>query len=345
MKRRLGYSDLQVSPICLGSMTWGSQNSEAEGYAQLDLALDMGVDFIDTAEMYPTPRSPKTYGRTEEIIGDWLKSRKCRDRIVLASKVSGPDLTPGLRPGKIRLDRQNIEAAIDQSLKRLNTDYLDLYQLHWPDRKANFFGKLGYGIEEDDQGTVPVAETLGVLDDLVKAGKVRLVGLSNETPWGVMRYLELSRQGKGPRIVSIQNPYSLLNRTFEIGLAEISHREGIGLLAYSSLAMGVLTGKYLNGATPPGARLTLHPGFSRYSNPEAQKATQRYVELAREAGLDPAQMALAYVVSRPFTTAVILGATSVDQLRRDIESRDLTLGDDLLKAIEAIHVAQPNPAP
>ena len=261
--RRLGRTELRVSAICLGTMTWGEQNSEAEAHAQMDFALDRGVNFWDAAEMYPVPPRAETYGRTESYIGSWLAGRGGRDRIVLATKVAGPD--PRLtyvRDGRLRLDRRNIEAALDASLARLRTDYVDLYQLHWPDRRTNVFGRLGYDGPADDGGT-PVEETLAALGDLVRAGKVRHVGLSNETAWGTMRHLAMAEAGRGPRMVSVQNPYSLLNRSFEVGLAEVAAREQCGLLAYSPLGMGVLSGKYLDGAAPAGARLTRFGHFRR----------------------------------------------------------------------------------
>ena len=343
--RPLGHTGIDVSVLCLGTMTFGEQNTEAQAHAQLDRALAAGVNFIDTAEMYPVPPRAETQGRTESYIGRWLAARGCRDQVILATKVAGPgDWINWLRGGGHRLDRRNIEAALDESLRRLHTDYVDLYQLHWPDRETNFFGKLGFSPAQEDD-SVPLLETLEVLGDLVKAGKVRAVGVSNETPWGLMRYLGLAEQHGLPRMASIQNPYSLLNRTFEIGLAEVAIRERCGLLAYSPLGFGVLSGKYLGGQRPAGARLTLFERFSRYSNPESERATARYVELARRHGLDPAQMALAWVTSRPFTTSNIIGATTLEQLESNLESVELRLSDEVIAQIEAIHQAQPNPAP
>lgn len=343
--RPLGQTDLQVSAVCLGTMTFGEQNTEAQAHAQLDRALAAGINFVDTAEMYPVPPRAETQGRTEAYIGNWLARRGGRDRLVLATKVAGPgDWVSYLRPGEVRLDRRNIEAALEASLRRLRTDYVDLYQLHWPDRETNFFGRLGYQHNPEDR-SVPLAETLEVLADLVRAGKVRQVGVSNETPWGLMRCLALAEQRGLPRMVSIQNPYSLLNRTFEIGLAEVALREQCGLLAYSPLAFGVLSGKYLGGAQPPAARLTLFERFNRYSNPEAQRATADYVALAHRHGLDPAQMALAYVTSRPFVTSTIIGATTLEQLDTDIAGCLHELPAEVVAEIEAIHTRQPNPAP
>ena len=343
--RPLGDTGLTVSALCLGTMTFGEQNTEAEAHGQLDLAVAAGVNFIDTAEIYPVPPRAETQGLTERYIGTWLRQRGGRDRLILASKVAGPGAWIGyLRDGGNRLDRPNIAAALDGSLARLQTDYLDLYQLHWPDRETNFFGKLGYEHRPEDL-SVPLLETLEALDQQVKAGKVRHIGLSNETPWGLMTFLRLAERHGLPRPVSIQNPYNLLNRTFEIGLAEAALREHCGLLAYSPLGFGVLSGKYLNGVRPPGARLTLFQRFSRYSNPEAERATTDYVALARRHGLDPAQMALAWVTSRPFVTSNIIGATTEAQLAHNLASLDLGLSDEVVAGIEAIHRGQPNPSP
>jgi len=343
--RPLGRTGLNVSALCLGTMTFGEQNSEAEAHAQLDRALAAGINFIDTAEMYPVPPRAETQGRTEAYIGSWLKQRGGRDNLILASKVAGPaDWLNYLRNGHNRLDRQNILAAVEESLRRLQTDVIDLYQVHWPDRETNFFGKLGYHHPAEDIG-IPIEETLRALEELVTAGKVRHIGVSNETPWGLMQYLKLEEQAGLPRIASIQNPYNLLNRSFEVGLAEMAHRENVGLLAYSPLGFGVLSGKYLGGAWPEGCRLTLHERFSRYSNPEGISATEAYVKLAREHGLDPAQMALAFVTSRPFVTSNIIGATSLQQLESNLGSSALQLPEEALEAIEAIHQKQPNPCP
>lgn len=343
--RHLGRTDIKVSTICLGTMTFGEQNSEAEAHEQLDYAVAQGINFIDTAEMYPVPPKAETYGRTEEYIGTWLKKRGNRGQVILASKVAGParDLSY-LRHGQARLDRPNIEAALDGSLKRLQTDYLDLYQLHWPDRKTNFFGRLGYQHDPADE-PVPIEETLQVLGDLVRAGKVRHIGLSNETPWGAMRFLQAAKALNLPRAVTVQNPYNLLNRSFEIGLAEVAHREDLGLLAYSPLGFGVLSGKYLGGKQPAGARLSLYDRFQRYRGRRGLAATEAYVSLARSQGLDPAQMALAYVASRPFVTSVIIGATTPEQLAADIKSLDLELSQVVLAGIEEIHQDNPNPCP
>lgn len=344
----LGRTGLKVSRLALGTMTFGEQNSEREGHAQLDLALEAGINFIDTAEMYPVPPGPETYGATERIIGSWFQRSGKRAKVILATKAAGPaqrlPQAAHIRGGVSHFNRNNLEQAVNGSLARLKTDYIDLYQLHWPDRSTNHFGRLGY-TPVSDEVTVPIAETLEALGDLVKAGKIRHIGVSNETPWGVAQFLKLSEQGVGPRIASIQNPYNLLNRTYEIGLAEFSHREDVSLLAYSPLAFGVLSGKYLHGARPEGARLTRWERFSRYSGPHAQRAVAAYVSLARDHGLDPTQLALAYVNSRPFVTSTIIGATSLEQLRRNIASLDLALSPSVLEAIEAIHAEHPNPAP
>jgi aryl-alcohol dehydrogenase-like predicted oxidoreductase len=344
--RKLGNTDINVSVICLGTMTWGQQNTRDEAFEQMDYALSQGVNFIDTAELYAIPPKADTYGRTEEIIGSWLQTRGNREQIVLASKIAGPgeDWIPHIRNGKTRFNRIDIASALDASLQRLHTDYLDLYQLHWPQRQTNFFGKPGFETPADEHMT-PIMETLEALAEQVKAGKVRHVGLSNETPWGVMQFLHYAELAGLPRIVSVQNPYSLLNRSYEIGLAEISWREKVGLLAYSPLGFGVLSGKYLDGAHPDNARLTLFPDYTRYSGEAAINATQKYVALAGKHQLDPAQMALAYVNSRPFLTSTIIGATTMEQLKTNIDSVRLTLPVEVVQAIEAIHIAHPNPSP
>ncbi len=343
--RRLGRSDIKVSSICLGTMTWGSQNTQDEAFAQMDYALGEGVNFFDTAEMYPAPPREETFHKTEEIIGAWLAARGSRDKVVLATKVTGPGSRfPFLRDGKPRLTRKHILEAVDASLKRLQTDYIDLYQLHWPDRSTNFFGKLGYSYDAEEDST-PLEETLDVLAEIETAGKIRQYGVSNETPWGVMSLIQMAKLGLGPRVVSIQNPYSLLNRSFEAGLAEIAIREKCGLLAYAPLGAGTLTGKYLDGQSPEGARFTLFPENRRYRGDHADKAVRAYVELARAQGLDPAQMALAYVNTRPFMTSTIIGSTSLEQLKLDIASKDVTLSAEVLDGIEQIHKTYTYPCP
>jgi aryl-alcohol dehydrogenase-like predicted oxidoreductase len=343
--RELGNTGIDVSVICLGTMTYGEQNTEAEAFEQMDYALSAGINFFDTAELYAIPAKAETYGRTEEIIGNWLHARKNRDKIILASKIAGPGegWVDHIRGGKTRYSRAHIEAALNGSLQRLKTDYLDLYQLHWPERKTNFFGQLGYDPKADS--FTPIEETLGVLADLVQVGKIRHIGLSNETPWGVMQFLMAADKLGLPRIASIQNPYNLLNRSYEVGLAEISWREQCGLLAYSPLGFGVLSGKYLHGASPAGARLTLYPDYTRYSSPQALSATEKYVELAKAHDLHPTQMALAYVNSRHFLTSTIIGATSMEQLKINIGSIEVHLADETLDEIEAIHTQLPNPSP
>ncbi|NRA45622.1 MAG: NADP(H)-dependent aldo-keto reductase [Oligoflexales bacterium] len=343
--RKLGDSGIEVSSICLGTMTFGEQNSLEDAFEQLDYAIEHGVNFVDTAEMYPVPPKKETYSLTEEYIGKWLHSRGNRDRIVLASKVVGPAATfTYVRDGKPRLNRKNIETALDASLKRLQTDYLDLYQLHWPDRSTNFFGRRSYEHDSSEDMT-PIEETLEVLNDCVAKGKVRTVGLSNETPWGAMKFLQIAKEKSWPKVVSIQNPYNLLNRIYEIGLAEVSCRENCGLLTYSPLAFGVLSGKYLGGKKPEGARVTIWERFSRYSNENGFKATERYVELANFCKMDPSQMAIAFCLKQPFMTSVIIGATTMEQLKVDIASAEVNMSEDLMQSINSIHQEIPNPCP
>ncbi len=346
--KQLGQTGMQVSEICLGTMTWGEQNSEAEAHEQLNAAFARGINFLDTAEMYPVPPKGETQGRTEAYIGSWLAARGKRDDVIIATKVAGPTFRNGFSHirGGSRPDKRNINLAIDASLQRLRTDYIDLYQIHWPDRRAPIFGQTDY-VHETTPDDVPIAETLGALGDLVVAGKIRAVGLSNETPWGVMQYLRAAEISGLPRVASIQNPYSLVNRLFEPGLAEVSLREDVGLLPYSPLGGGTLSGKYLGGAQPAGSRMVL---FSqrfayRYNSAQAQRAIAAYVGLARAHGLDPAQMALAFVAAQPFVTSTIIGATSMAQLLTDIEAFDLVLTEEVLQGIAAIHKEQPSPCP
>ncbi|MEE2767015.1 MAG: NADP(H)-dependent aldo-keto reductase [Pseudomonadota bacterium] len=340
----LGRTGLKVSELCLGTMTFGQQNTEVDSFNQLARAVDAGINFLDTAEMYPIPPSKESCGKTESFIGNWLQKTGRRDNLIVATKVIGKgDWLPHIRDGKSHPDQDNIVEAVEGSLRRLKSDYIDLYQIHWPDRPTNFFGKLGYLPTSQDQA-MPIETTLRALEELVRSGKVRYIGISNETPWGAMEYLRLSQELELPRIVSIQNPYSLLNRSFEVGLAEIAHREAVGLLAYSPLAFGALSGKYLNGK-PENARLTLYPDYARYTKPNGAKATRAYVELARDHGLAPAQMALAYINSRPFLTSNIIGATTLEQLNQNIDSVNLTLEQDVLEKIETIHQSNSNPCP
>lgn len=349
--RRLGRTDLRVPNICLGSMTWGEQNTEAEGHAQLDYAFDHGINFIDTAESYSIPPKPETQGSTERIIGSWLKARGNRDKVILATKVAGRNNNAWLREGgeTPQLDRKNIHYAIDRSLQRLQTDYVDLYQLHSPDRALPLFEASGTTFKPKSGSAtpeIPIEETLDALADLVRAGKVRHVGVSNETAWGTGRFVQAAEVNPAlPRVVSIQNAYNLINRTFEIGLAELGYRENVGLLAYSPLAQGFLTGKYRHGARPEGARLTLFNRGGRYQKPGVAEAVEAYVALAAQHGLDPAQLALAFVISRPFVTSAIIGATNLDQLKSDIAAREVQITPELETAIDAIHQVHSNPAP
>lgn len=344
--RNLGNTETQVSVICLGTMTWGQQNTRKEAFEQMDYALTEGVNFFDTAELYSIPPKAETYGHTETIIGEWFNARGQRDKIVLATKIAGPgsDWIPYIRSGRTTYNRKNIQSALDASLKRLQTDYIDLYQLHWPERKTNFFGQLGFVPEDDNQYTSFV-ETLQVMDEAVRAGKIRYIGLSNETPWGVMKFLELARQHNLPRIVSVQNPYNLLNRSYEIGMAEVSWREKVGLLSYSPLGFGALSGKYLNNRRPSGSRLDLFPNYTRYSSQNAIRAIESYVSIAKKYRLDPAQMSLAYVNSRLFLTSTIIGATTMEQLKSNINSVHMNLSKDVLEEIEEVHQSHPNPSP
>ena len=339
----LGNTDLKVSKICLGTMTWGEQNTEAEGHEQLNYAVEQGINFIDTAEMYSVPAREATYGSTEKIIGTWLHKRGKRDDLIIATKAAGPaEMTSFLR-NMPNFSKAQLKEAVHNSLKRLQTDYIDLYQLHWPERPTNFFGELGYTHQSEDVGT-PFRTILEGLDELMKEGKIRHIGISNETPFGMSEYLLNAKMYDLPKIQTIQNPYCLLNRTFEIGLAEMTIRNNIGLLAYSPLGFGALTGKYLN-ASPPNARMTLFPRFGRYSTPNGIVATKKYVELAKASGLTPAQMALAYVNTRPFLTSNIIGATKMEQLKENIGSINIQLSDDVISKIEAIHQENTNPCP
>ena len=350
-KISLGSSGIDVSCLGLGTMTYGEQNTEAEAFAQLDCAIDHGVNLIDTAEMYPVPPQKKTFTRTEQIIGNWIQSRKCRQNIVLATKVVGPTVESRamgsyIRDGINRLSRRNIESALEGSLRRLKTETIDIYQIHWPDRIVNIFGQPGFkppDNTETDNAKIP--ETVETLENLRKDGKIRAYGVSNETPWGVMRYLSFAEKNGWEKVASIQNPYNLLNRTFESGLAEISYRESVGLLAYSPLAFGILAGKYLDGKKPALARLTLYSRFQRYQTKNAVKATKEYVRLAGENALEPSQMALAFARTRPFMASLLLGTTSVNQLETNLTSVEIKLSEEVLHGIEEIHSRIPNPCP
>ena len=340
--RQLGKTDLKVSLLCLGTMSFGEQNTEKEAHEQLDCAIDAGINFIDTAEMYAIPPKEETCGLTEKYIGTWIKKYQQRDKYLIATKVAGPGMDY-VRGGS-RLSRKHVEEAIDHSLKKLQTDYIDLYQVHWPERKSNYFGRLGYAYSDEDDG-ISIGETMDALSDAVKAGKIRYIGVSNETPWGVMEYLKLASENNQPRIVSVQNPYSLLNRIYEVGLAEMSHRENVGLLAYSPLGFGMLTGKYEKSA-PPGSRLGLYGDwFTRYSNDMCKKATSEYIKIAKKFNISPTHLALAFVNTRPFLTSNIIGATTLKQLRENIESINIKLTDEMMEEVEKIHELIPNPAP
>ena len=339
---KLPGTNIEVSKICLGTMTWGRQNSEYEAFEQMDYSLDHGVNFFDTAELYPVPATPERYADTERIIGNWLSSRKNREKIILASKIAGPgDYTAHIR--KTGFKENSIEDAINGSLKRLKTDYLDLYQLHWPERMTNFFGKRGFtyandGWEDNFQ------EILEKLKKLVDEGKVRYVGLSNENPWGFMKFIEYSKIGL-PKMITIQNPYSLLNRLFEVGNAEICRRENVGLLAYSPLGFGVLSGKYRNGEMPENSRLKLFPNLSRFSNDNCAKAIDMYFEISQKYNMTLTEMSLAFVNDRPFVTSNIIGATSMDQLKENINSINIKLSDEIISEINLVNDKITNPAP
>lgn len=342
--RLLGTTDLKVSVICLGTMTWGEQNTQEEAFEQMDYALEQGVNFFDAAELYPVPPKKDTYGETERIIGAWFNTSKKRDDIILATKVTGRSGMEWIRGGP-RLNETHITQAVEGSLKRLQTDYIDLYQIHWPERSANYFGRLDYKHQEDPSA-IPIQEQLHALQKLQKEGKIRHIGISNETPWGMMEFLTLAKEHNLPRAMSIQNPYSLVNRSFEVGLAEMAIREKCGLLAYSPLGFGVLSGKYAGGKKPEGARLTLFGDiFTRYLNERSRQATDDYVALAQKHKLDPAQMALAFINQQAFVTSNIIGATSMAQLKDNIASIDLKLDNAILEAIDNIHQDNPNPAP
>lgn len=345
--RQLGRTDLRVSAIGLGTMTWGEQNTEAEAHAQMDYAVDQGINFFDTAELYPIPRKRETQGRTDEIIGSWLRARGNRDKIVLASKVVGRSDADWFRDGgeETNLSRAQVLEAVDKGLKRLGTDWIDLYQVHWPDRPVSTFGSVPTVFQPKEGPEVPIEETLDALGEAVKAGKIRHIGLSNESAWGTMTYLRHAEMHGLPRVQSIQNAYSLLNRTFETGLAEIAMRENVGLLAYSTLGQGTLTGKYLNGARPAGTRKTLFNQMQRYEKPGTDDAVSAYVALAGEFGLDPAQMAISFALSRPFLTSVLVGATKMEQLKTDIAAANVAMTPDLEARIDAIHLVHQNPCP
>ena len=342
--RKLGNTDLEVSTICLGTMTWGEQNSQEEGFEQMDYALDQGINFFDTAELYAIPPKKNTYGKTEEIIGNWFEKTKKRSKVILATKISGPGLN-WIRGGDNQYDKKKLNEAVNQSLKRLKTEYIDLYQLHWPERKTNFFGRLGYE-HKDDKKWNDFEEILYSLDEIIKEGKIRYIGLSNETAWGLSKFLEISKLKHLPRMMSVQNPYNLLNRSYEVGLAEISIREKSGLLAYSPLAFGYLSGKYRNGKMPNGSRMKLFgDSFPRYSSKSTAEIIELYYNIAKENNLDLAQMSLKFCLVQEFVTSVIIGATSMEQLKTDVESVNVSLDQNILKKINEVQKQFPNPCP
>ena len=340
----LPKTDIKVSKICLGTMTWGNQNTQDEGFAQMDLAIDKGVNFFDVAELYPVPAVAETYAETERIIGNWFEKTGQRDKVVIGTKIAGTgDYTAHIRTNGF--SKAALNEAVEGSLKRLKTDYIDLYQLHWPERETNMFGIRDYVHNPNDPWTDNFNEILHNLDDIIKSGKVRQVGISNEKAWGTMRYLEESNANNLPRMTTIQNAYSLLNRVFEGDMAEVAIREEIGLLAYSPMAFGVLSGKYINGTAPDNSRLKLFPRFARYSSDNCTEATKRYLKIAEDNNMTLAQMSLAFVTDRPFMTSNIIGATSLEQLEENIDSINISLSDEILKAINDVHADIPNPAP
>ena len=342
--KKLGNTDIDVSTICLGTMTWGEQNTQEEAFEQMDYALDQGVNFWDTAEIYAIPPKKNTYGKTEEFIGNWFEKTKKREKVVLASKVAGPGLS-WIRNGKSQYNKKNLHEAVNSSLARLKTDYIDLYQLHWPERKTNYFGKLGYE-HKDDNDWNKFEDILFVLDELIKDGKIRYIGISNETAWGLNKFLEISKLKDLPKMMSVQNPYNLLNRSYEVGLAEVSIREKSGLLAYSPLAFGFLSGKYRNGKLPEKSRMKLFGDlFPRYKTPNGASAIEKYYEISKKNGLDFSQMSLKFCEIQPFVTSVIIGATTMEQLKTNIESVNLELSNEIIKEINEVQTKYPNPCP
>jgi aryl-alcohol dehydrogenase-like predicted oxidoreductase len=342
--RKLGNTDLDVSTICLGTMTWGEQNTQEEAFEQMDFALNQGINFFDTAELYAVPPREETYGHTESIIGNWFEKTKKREKVILATKVAGP-ARDYLRKGENSFVGKNLDDALNDSLKRLKTDYIDLYQLHWPERNVNIFGKLSYVHEENKWNNLE--EVLENLKKYIDQGKIRYVGLSNETPWGVMSYLKIHKDKNLPRMMSIQNPYNLLNRSYEIGLSEVSIREKIGCLAYSPLASGYLSGKYRNGSFPKGSRMERDGDFwkYRYNTPNMEKAVEEYYKISKKYNLDISQMSLKFCEVQNFMTSVIIGATTMEQLKTDIESVNVNLSDEVIKEINEVQKLYPNPCP
>ena len=342
--RKLGNTNLNVSLICLGTMTWGTQNSEKDAFEQMDYSIDQGINFFDTAELYSVPPTKDSYGKTETMIGNWFEKRKNRDKIILASKIAGPGLD-WIRGGKNSFSEKKIEEAIDNSLKRLKTDYIDLYQLHWPERSTNCFGRREYKVDKNEGKWNDFENVLQSLEKFIKNGKIRYIGVSNETPYGLSKYLEISKNKNLPRMMSVQNPYSLVNRTYEIGMSEISIREKCGLLVYYPLASGALSGKYRNGKMPKNARMTMFKGWERMLNPLAMKAYDEYYKLSKENNMTMVQLAQAFVNSRPFVTSNIIGATTMDQLKENINSIKIELTEEIIEKINLIHNNNPNPAP
>ena len=340
----LPNTDVKVSKICLGTMTFGQQNSEAQGHTQMDYAFENGVNFFDTAEMYSIPSRQETYGSTEKIIGTWFKKTGKREDVVLASKIAGPNPNFGYMRDKLDFSAASLKYALDNSLQRLQTDYLDVYQLHWPERKNNCFGQRGFKVQEDAWED-NIHQVLETLDGFIKEGKIKHIGLSNETPWGIMRFLEESKYHNLPRVKTVQNPYSLLNRLFEVGSSEVCIRENIGLLAYSPLAFGVLSGKFLTGESHPNARLSLFPQYSRYNSEQCTKATVLYSEIAEKNGLSLTELALAFIEQQAFVTSTIIGATTMEQLKENIATIQVSLSDEIISEINKVQAIIPDPAP
>ena len=342
--RKLGTTDIDVSLICLGTMTWGTQNTEKDAFEQMDYAVSQGINFFDTAEIYSVPPTSVSYGKTETMIGNWFEKRKNRDKIILASKVAGPGCD-WIRGGGNNFDEKKIGEAIDGSLKRLKTDYIDLYQLHWPERSTNFFGRRDYLFNNKEGNWNSFESILEALEKFIKSGKIRHIGMSNETPYGLSRYLEISKNKGAPRMMSVQNPYNLVNRTYEIGMSEISIREKCGLLVYYPLAAGGLSGKYRNGKMPKDSRMALFKGWERHLNPLAMQAYDKYFKLAKDFNLTMVQLAQSFVNSRPFVTSNIIGATTMDQLKENVESINIEFTDEMMDRVNEIHNNNPNPSP
>ena len=342
--RKLGTTDIDVSLICLGTMTWGTQNTEKDAFEQMDYAVSQGINFFDTAELYSVPPTSESFGKTEVMIGNWFEKRKNRDKIILASKVAGPGCD-WIRGGGNNFDEKKIGEAIDGSLKRLKTDYIDLYQLHWPERSTNFFGRRDYLFNNKEGNWNSFESILEALEKYIKSGKIRHIGMSNETPYGLSRYLEISKNKGAPRMMSVQNPYNLVNRTYEIGMSEISIREKCGLLVYYPLAAGGLSGKYRNGKMPKDSRMALFKGWERHLNPLAMEAYDKYFKLAKDFNLTMVQLAQSFVNSRPFVTSNIIGATTMDQLKENVESINIEFTDEMMERVNEIHNNNPNPSP